>query len=332
VRPFGFNEEEEAEIAEERERSIVQFAHDQLGNSSAQTSEDDDAPQPGSIPVIRSGWAAVEGPSQDLNLSELQWGEPKGATMEEEQEQIQTTDCSLRVSWGVGGEATDARSPWSNTWAQAQEEARQIREMEERFSWMTEADKGMLNLGLEPYPWYQFAEAIENTGETEFMVFEQRGSGKDVLRDDAPDGAELAIGASLIIRSRTCVTAMSVYSNLEDASPATAKLLTLMAECLPMGAQVELIFASEGAIMALGACADILTKGWDIDQYCQEPNWKNLMEVWRAKQIQASCRMEDADGVDLGNLPFLNIALQEVIQTVTEVIRIWQEGPVEFEE
>jgi hypothetical protein len=42
--------------------------------------------------------------------------------------------------------------------------------------------------------------------------------------------------------------------------------------------------------------------------------------------------MEDAEGVDSENIPFLNLAIQEVRQTVSEVIQIWQEGPVEYEQ
>jgi hypothetical protein len=311
VRSFGFNEEEAAERAEERERSIAQFAHDQLGNSSAQASEDDEASPPGEIPITSKGWAAVVGPSQNTNLSELQWGKPTEESVREDQEQVQGNECSLRVSRGIGEETevSDARSAWSNTWAQAQAEARYIREMEERFSWMREADKGMLNLGLEPYPSGQFAEAIERSGETEFMVFEQRGNGSEVLRENCPDGAEVVVGATLVIRSRTSVTVMNAVSHLEEASPTTATLLAQMAECLPVGAQIDLIVASEATLATLGACADILTKGWDIDQYCQELEWKNLMVTWRDKQIQASCRMEDAEGMDSENVPFLNLAL-----------------------
>jgi hypothetical protein len=187
VRTFGFNEEEAAERAEERERGIRQFVHNQLENSSTPVSEDEELPQPSDTVVILPGWSGVEGPAQDLNLSELQWGNPKEAIVEEEQEQNQVTECSLRVRRGIGEETTDPDVPtsWSSTWAQAQAGAQYIRDMEERFSWMKEADKGMLYLGLEPYPWEQFAEAIERTGETEFQAIEQRGNGGDVLREKA---------------------------------------------------------------------------------------------------------------------------------------------------
>jgi hypothetical protein len=246
-----------------------------------------------------------------------------------EQEQSHVPGCSLYVRRGVEEEITDARSPWSNTWAQAQAEAKQIRGMEERFSWMTEADKGMLSLGLEPYPWNQFAEVIERTGESEFMVFEQRGTGSNVYRDSCPDGAELIVAATLVVRTRTCVTALNVHSDIGVAGEVTGNLFSLLMESLPMGAQLEIVSASEGTLSALGSCADILMKGLDIDQFCQVPSWKNVMETMREKNIQGFCRAEDAEGVDAVNGQFLSLAIQEVRQTIMEVVQVWLEGPGE---
>jgi hypothetical protein len=264
----------------------------------------------------------------------LQWGKPTEVITEREQEQTQANECYIRVRRGVGEEeeVTDARSAWSNTWAQAQAEAHRTREMEERFSWMTEADKGMLNLDLEPYPAEQFAEAIANSGETQFMLFEQRGNGGEVLRENCPDGAEEVVGISLVIRSRTCVTVMNAVCYTMEAPQSTAKLLTQMVECLPEGAQVDMVIASEMALAALGACADILEQGLDIDQFCQDLDWKRLIEIWRNKQIQATCRREDAEGLDLENVHFLSLALQEVRQTVSETIQIWVEGMAEMDQ
>jgi hypothetical protein len=125
--------------------------------------------------------------------------------------------------------------------------------MEERFSWMTEADKGMLNFGLEPYPWNQFAEVIEMTGETEFMIFEQRGTGREVYRDCCPDGAEMIVAATLVVRTRTCVTALNVYSDIGVAGEVTGSLFSLLMECLPTGAQLEIVSASDGTLTALGS-------------------------------------------------------------------------------
>jgi hypothetical protein len=331
---YGLNDEEAAERMEEREQSIQQFAHDFLGSSSAQTSDDEHVSRSGEIPITGQGWGAVTGPDRDMNLSELEWKKPVEGIAEGDQEQAHTNECYIRVRRGIGeeDEVTDARSAWSNTWDQAQAEARQIREMEERFSWMREADKGMLNLGLEPYPPDQFADAIVNSGETEFMVFEQRGNGSEVLRENCPDGAEVVVGATLVVRSRTCVTVMNAVSHIVEAPPIRAKLLTQMAECLPVGAQVDMVFASEAALAALGTCADILSQELDIDQYCQDPDWRRLIETWKNKQIQASCRREDAEGLDLENVHFLSLALQEVRQTVSETVQIWMEGLAEMDQ
>jgi hypothetical protein len=54
--------------------------------------------------------------------------------------------------------------------------------------------------------------------------------------------------------------------------------------------------------------------------------FSKMIETWRDKKIQASCRMEHAEGLDLENVHFLSLALQEVRQTVTETIQVWEEG------
>jgi hypothetical protein len=89
---------------------------------------------------------------------------------------------------------------------------------------------------------------------------------------------------------------MNAVSHIAEAPPATAKLLTQMTKCFPVGAQVDMVLASEATLGALGTCADILMQELDVDQYCQDPDWNELIETWRNKQIQASFRMEDAEG------------------------------------
>jgi hypothetical protein len=123
---------------------------------------------------------------------------------------------------------------------------------------------------------------------------------------------------------------MNAVSHIAEAPPATAKLLTQMTNCFPEGARVDMVFASEATLAALGACADILMQDLDVDQFCQDPDWKELIETWKSKQIQASCRMEDADGLDSENGLFLSLAVQEVRQTVMETIQIWEEGVKEM--
>jgi hypothetical protein len=105
-----------------------------------------------------------------------------------------------------------------------------------------------------------------------------------------------------------------------NASEATARMLCRMAEALPEGAQFDLIVSTEAVLASLGACADILTKGWDIDQYCQCREWKELTLLWKNKQLRAVVRKVDEDGLDVDNSPFLKFALDEARQTVSEVI------------
>jgi hypothetical protein len=145
---YGFNDEEAAERAEERDRSIRHFLHDQCDISSTPVSEDEEFHDTNDTVVIQNGWAVLgnAGPDQDQIL------EVDG----EVQDQSQDLGCSLsirRVNEEVTMDSVVAPSSWSSTWAQAHAEAQYTREMEERFSWMKEADVQMLHLGLEPYPW-----------------------------------------------------------------------------------------------------------------------------------------------------------------------------------
>jgi hypothetical protein len=74
---------------------------------------------------------------------------------------------------------------------------------------------------------------------------------------------------------------------------------------------------------ALGTCADILSKDWDIDQYCQDPEWKEVMALWKNRQLHASVREVDEDGLDADNSPFLKLSLDEAIQAVKDT---WEGG------
>jgi hypothetical protein len=137
------------------------------------------------------------------------------------------------------------------------------------------------------------------------------------------------VGATLVIRSRTIVTALNMVSGKENASQATARMLYKMAAALRVGAHLDMIVSTDAVLMALGACADILTKGWDIDFYCQDPEWKNLMLTWKNKQLRAVCRKVDEEGLDAENIPFLKLAIEEVRQTVTDAV---QGGEIVLEE
>jgi hypothetical protein len=175
-------------------------------------------------------------------------------------------------------------------------------------------------LGIGTYPWDQFAEEIAKTGETEFQAIERRGNAGEVFKEACPQGAETIVGATLVIRSRTIVTALNMVSELQNAPQATARMLFKMADALPVGAQLDLIISSDAVLTALGAYADILTKGLDIDFYCQDPEWNNMMKTWKNKQLHAVCRKVEEEGLDADNSPFLKLALQEVIQIVKDTV------------
>jgi hypothetical protein len=93
-------------------------------------------------------------------------------------------------------------------------------------------------------------------------------------------------------------------------------MLYLMAKALPERAQLDLIVSTPIVLQALGTCADILSKGWDIDQYCQDPEWKEVMVLWKSRQLHACVREVDEDGLDADNNPFLKLSIDEAIQTV----------------
>jgi hypothetical protein len=91
-----------------------------------------------------------------------------------------------------------------------------------------------------------------------------------------------------------------------------------MAQVLPDGAELDLIVSTPIVLQALGSCADILSKGWVIDQYCQDPEWKEVMTLWQEKHLRAVVRAVDEEGLDADNGPFLKLSPQEAIQAVRD--------------
>jgi hypothetical protein len=68
----------------------------------------------------------------------------------------------------------------------------------------------------------------------------------------------------------------------------------------------------------LKRCADIVSHGWDEDQYCHHEGWKEVMTVWKDRQIQATIREFDEEGADSENGPFQGLALRDAIQAVRD--------------
>jgi hypothetical protein len=185
---------------------------------------------------------------------------------------------------------------------------------------MKEADLQMLSMGLEPVPWEQFAEAIRQTGEFQFQAIEQRTCGEQVLETGEQPGPGSLVGATLVVRSVKVITALRMVSHGWNAPGATAKMLSMMAETLPEGAQLDLIVSTPVVLHALGSCADIISQNWDIDMYCQDPEWKEVMIQWRSRQLHAAVREVDELGADSENGPFLKLAFLEAMQAVKDAM------------
>jgi hypothetical protein len=101
---------------------------------------------------------------------------------------------------------------------------------------MSDADLQMLTMGLEPYPWEGFAEAISRTQEWKFQAIEQRACEEQVMQQNVPPGPDSLVGATLVVRSHTTIAVLNMVSHFRDASQATALMLCQMAEALPEGA------------------------------------------------------------------------------------------------
>jgi hypothetical protein len=78
-----------------------------------------------------------------------------------------------------------------------------------------------------------------------------------------------------------------------------------------------------------GSCADIISHNWDIDTYCQDPEWKEVMVQWKDRQLLASVREVDEDGADAENSPFLKLSLMEAVQAVRDGLEGNETVPVE---
>jgi hypothetical protein len=165
---YGFGVEEAADVEEERERGINTFLHRTCDNSSTPVSDNEDGGNTDGPAMIRYGWTAEE----------------VGSEQSEQSEPPQEPGFSLVVGYAGPVDMPDsvAPSPWSSTWAQARAESEQRRANEERFKWMTDADLQMLTMGLEPYPWDQFADAVEQSREGKFHAIEQRACTEQVLQ------------------------------------------------------------------------------------------------------------------------------------------------------
>jgi hypothetical protein len=190
--------------------------------------------------------------------------------------------------------------------------------MEEQFKGMTEADQFMFRLGLEPVRWDHFADAISQKGETQFQAVKQRASEEDMAGSRARPAPDSLIGATIVIRSETVVSAYRIVSGALQAETATTEMLSSVAIALPQGAVLDQIVVTQAMYSALDNCADIVSHNWHADQYRQHLGWRQVMTVWKDRNINATVTKFDEDGVDAENGPFLALAFKEAIRAIPD--------------
>jgi hypothetical protein len=111
--------------------------------------------------------------------------------------------------------------------------------MEEQFSWVTEADQHMFQLGLEPVPWEHFAEGVESKGDGRFQAIEQRASEEQVVQSSEPSTPDSLVGVTMVVRSDTLVSAFMQMSPIIEAENSMTNLLCDMVKALPEGAALD---------------------------------------------------------------------------------------------
>jgi hypothetical protein len=113
-----------------------------------------------------------------------------------------------------------------------------------------------------------------------------------------------------------------MVSPLKTAAEATAMALSSAVKALPMCAELDLIVETEATYQALNCCADILTLGLSVDDFCHEEHWKEVItSSWKDRQIKDTVRefQEEGENPDCG--PFRVLGLKEAIQDVRDGVR-----------
>jgi hypothetical protein len=222
------------------------------------------------------------------------------------------------ISPGIVDSPAIAPHAWSTSFAQAGSEAIHQQAMDGQFRWMTEADQHMLQLGLEPVPWEHVADAVGQKGEAQFLAIEQLASEDQVVPDSGQLEPSSLVWATIVIRSETAISAYRIVSTVLHADNATAEMLSSVVKALPQGASLDLTVETEAMHQALKSCADIMSHGWDPDQYCQHEGWKEVVTVWKDQNLTTTVRVFQEDGEDSENVPFRAQALREAIQAVKD--------------
>jgi hypothetical protein len=218
---YGFNQEE---IQEQRDAQFAGFSREVLGNSSSVVSDDSESDVPQSQDtIVMTGDMNVVQEDQEGVKTYDQIIAKQGFAQVTRDEGVHMTP----VSEGLYDSPGVAPHGWSSTFTQARREALQLQAMEDQYSWMTEADQFMFHLGLEPVPWEHFEETVSQEGETQFQATEQRASEEDVMGSHEQPASDSLIGATIVIRSETVISAYRIVSSALQAENATTKILSI---------------------------------------------------------------------------------------------------------
>jgi hypothetical protein len=136
---------------------------------------------------------------------------------------------------GIVDSPVIAPHAWSTSFAQARSEAIRQQAEKEWFIWMIEADQHMFQLGLEPVPWEQFEEAVSQKDERQFLAMEQRASEEQAMHSPEQPAPDSLVGATIVIRSETVISALRMVSHAIQAENATTAMLSTVVKALPQG-------------------------------------------------------------------------------------------------
>jgi 2-keto-3-deoxy-L-rhamnonate aldolase RhmA len=100
--------------------------------------------------------------------------------------------------------------------------------------------------------------------------------------------SEPVVGARVVVRSETTISAFRTVSTASDAENATTMMLTGIVEALPGGASLDLIVETLAVHYVLGSCADIVAHNLDMEMYCHHQGRQRVMTSWRDSEIRAT--------------------------------------------
>jgi hypothetical protein len=104
---------------------------------------------------------------------------------------------------------------------------------------------------------------------SQFQAIEQRATEENVMVSQEQSSPDSMVGATIVVRSETVVTEFRIVSNALQAEDATTEMLSTVVKALSQGVALDLIVGRKAMYDAPRSCADIVSHGWNVNQYCQ---------------------------------------------------------------